>query len=125
MKDCVVSRAHGTLTYSVWETYVKQMRGESSLQQPRAEQASAVPGIGSIRTDYSLAAGFMTPAALASAYGRITSQEKGKNEMSSVSPPRGRSRLPKPVSAYMYSFFTADMYGYREGEVRTVVLGGE
>lgn len=113
LKDSAVPGARGVLTYSLWEKYIKEMRGEIKLQQLWALQLSVVPGIGPVRIGYIMAAGLRTPAALSSAYGRVTTEEEGRMLLSSLSPPPGGCRISKTVSAYVYDLFTADMNGTR------------
>jgi len=113
LKDSAVPEARGVLTYSLWEKYIKEMRGEMKLQQLWALQLSIVPGIGPVRIGYIMAAEFRTPAALSSAYGRVTTEEEGRMLLSGLSPPQGGCRISKTVSAYIYDLFTAEMYGTR------------
>jgi len=113
LKDSAIPGVRGVLTYSLWEKYIKEMRGEIKLQQLWALKLSIVPGIGPVRIDHIMAAGFTTPAALSSAYGRVTSEEEGRMLLARLSPPQRGCRISKTVSAYIYDLFTADMYGSR------------
>ena len=98
------------LTYSLWEKRTKLMRGEISLQQLWALQLDIVPGVGLVRIDYILEAGFKTPASLAAAYAKVPSKEDGKMLLARITPPPGGYHIGKKVSEYLYDLFTAMEY---------------
>jgi len=98
------------LTYSLWEKRTKLMRGEISLQQLWALQLDIVPGVGLVRIDYIIEAGFETPASLAAAYAKVPSKEDGKMLLARIPPPPGGDHISKKVSEYLYDLFTAKEY---------------
>jgi len=100
----------GILTYSLWEKHAKLMRGEISLQQLWALQLDIVPGVGLVRIDYIMEAGFTTPASLAAAYAKVSCKEDGEMLLARVPAPPGGSRISKTVSEYMYNLFTSKDY---------------
>jgi len=69
-----------------------------------------VPGVGLVRIDYIMEAGFTTPASLAAAYAKVSCKEDGEMLLARVPDPPGGSRISKTVSEYMYNLFTSKDY---------------
>ena len=111
--DGAVPGAEGVLTYSLWEENIRAMRGVATLQQLWSLQMSVLPGVGPVRIDVIMAAGYKTPAALAAAYGRL-SEEDGRSLLAKLPPLPGGHHITNKVSEYVHGLFTAEQYGPRQ-----------
>jgi len=110
--DGAVPGADGVLTYSLWEKHVREMRGVATLQQLWSLQMSVLPGVGPVRIDFIMAAGYKTPADLAAAYGRV-SVEDGRSLLAKLPPLPGGHHITTKASEYVHNLFTAEQYGPR------------
>ena len=97
-------------TYSNWVSSMHQMRASTTLQQLWALQLHAIPGVGENRVDSIFSVGFKTPAALASAYGAVSSVEEGRKLLARLPPPPEPSPISARLSAYIYDLFTSNSY---------------
>jgi len=89
------------------------MRGVATLQQLWSLQMSVLPGVGPVRIDVIMAAGYKTPTALAAAYGRL-SEEDGRSLLAKLPPLPGGHHITTKVSEYVHGLFTAEQYGPRQ-----------
>ena len=104
--------SHDILTYSKWDEYMKELRGMATLQQLGSLQMSVLPGIGPVRIDVIMAAGYKTPKSLALVYGRLL-QADGLELLAKLPPlPEGHC-ITRKVSEYVPSLFTDELYGPR------------
>jgi len=109
--DGAVPGADGTLTFSLWEKEMAEMRDATTLQQMWALQLLVVPGIGKARVNTIVQGVLKVPAALAAAYRATSTPEEGQALLKKLTPPPGCARIPTNVSTYMYELFTSQEYG--------------
>jgi len=84
----------------------------ATLQQLGSLQMSVLPGIGPVRIDVIVAAGYKAPKSLALVYGRILEAD-GLALLAKLPPlPKGHHITTK-VSEYVQSLFTDELYGPR------------
>jgi len=104
--------SNDVLTYSKWDEYMKELRGVATLQQLWSLQLSVLPGIGPVRIDVIMAAGYKTPKALALVYSSL-SEADGRELLAKLPPLPGGHHITTKVSEYVHSLFTDELYGPR------------
>jgi len=101
---------HTCLTFSMWEWYVREMRGATTLQQIWAMQLDTLPGVGPARINSIVDGGFNVPAVLQTAYRAAATEEEGKLVLARMVPPPGRAPVTRALSEFVYLLFTMDEY---------------